>query len=300
MADEQTQTGTGAAEAIDKLFGGGSEPEKTETPEQQQTGTPDPSRPDWAPENFWKEGKLDGQAWGKSWKDTRAELTRAQQRVKELEKARGSSEEVPEAADAYWKDQAFDELKGKAPKAFTLAGGNEGASVQAFLRTAHANGIGPEKARAMLGSYLEQLEPTLPDTIGQTQEERFKAAVAAQGPNGARIATDTQRWLRAQAEKGAFTENQVSLLGDLVSDGEGLGLLYALIRQRQDAGPPVSDTTGTLDVHSEEQDVWKAMQDPETWKDPEKRRDVERRFAAVRKRGGLADKVNPTNPAMVA
>ena len=281
----------GAASAVDAMFG----KEGGEQPAEEQAKPSDPNRPEWAPENFWAEGKLDAQALAKSWRDGRAEITRLQQAAKA---APAGGEELPEAPDGYWKEVDFGAIEKASPKAFASMGGGEGKSTRQFLTVAHRNGIGPEKARTMLGEYLSTLEADVPDSVVMSDADKLKAAIGGLGPNGPRIADDVHAWLRAQEERQVFNEDQMGVLGTLVRDKAGLSLLYELVRQRQDAGPPAANGAGMVDVASEAKDVFEAMKDPMTWRDPNRRADIERRFEALNERGAMKEYLTPSTPVL--
>ena len=282
----------GAASAVDAMFG----KEGGEQPAEEQAKPSDPNRPEWAPENFWAEGKLDAQALAKSWRDGRAEITRLQQAAKA---APAASEELPESPEGYWKEVDFGPIEQASPKAFASMGGSEGKSTRHFLTVAHRNGIGPERARTMLGEYLSTLEPDVPDTVVMDDAEKLKAAIGGLGPNGPRIADDVHAWLRAQEERQVFNEDQMGVLGTLVRDKAGLSLLYELVRQRQDAGPPAANGVGMIDVASEANDVFELMKQDATWRDPAKRAEVERRFEQLRERGAMKDLLASSGPQVV-
>ena len=242
-------------------------------------------RPDWVPENFWKEGQLDARGMAQSWKDGRAEVTRVQQRLKDLEKA-ASGGDLPKTAEEYWRDQEWGEIEKRAPNAWSLASGNEQKDMRALLTAAHRNGVAPDRARAILADYLELMEPNISPMLSKSPEERRKAAEAGQGVHGPEVAKRVYEGLKAAEQSQEFTDEQVQLLEGLTQSATGLGLLYRLV-QRGGGGPPANTGNGYLDVGSEEADLRKFMRETARNRTPAQTEEIERRFEAVRARGGF-------------
>ena len=276
MADE-----TGQDASISALFGGGEEAASAAPPPDDGQGrletppetpadpTPPsvPGRPEWAPEAFWRAkegapgaGEVDIQGMAKSWTDTKAALTRAQQ---ELAEARKQPDDLAESVDAYLERLDLAGLTERHPRAIAASGGEkakENPSIEGFMRVAQKHGIGVKQAHAMMDDYLGEVNGHLPEPP-KSAKEQIAAAVAAQGPNGAHIARDVQAWLAARARAEAFTEPQLAELGKMVRSGAGLSTLYSLMRAAQSSGPPAAEGTIRVDSSHEADALRKMMAD---------------------------------------
>lgn len=272
------------ANAVGALFG------KTPAPAAPEDGSaPEPEgapgKPEWLPDAFWTKSEAGGQinveAMAKSWRDTRGSLNAANERVKALEGQ--GRDEVPTEADGYWGGMDADALAQAAPKAFSAGGGADGVGVKNLMRAMHANGVGPERARAVLRGYYEGMEEALPAELGMSDDDARKAAIGHQGPNGQRIADDVETWLTSRHEAQPFPDEQMEVMGQMVRSGPGLGLLYNLMRQTADSGPPVGRHTVQVDRAARADELKKLMADPANWNSKDGRARIE----------ALFDEVNP-------
>ena len=241
------------------------------------SGTPDPNRPEWVPEPFWDGEKkaVRAEDMAKSWRDTKADHTRLSQEIAELKKG---APQVPEAPDVYWAELDAEALKAAAPNSVHAAGGADGETVKSFMRSAHAHGVPPETARAMLTDYFKGVNPHLP--AQQSAAERMQAAIRHQGPNGQAIANDTQAWLEQKAKGGAFTGESIGVLQQLVQSGPGLSMLYNLMRTSQSSGPPsAAGASIAVDRATEERKLKEMLADPVARKT--KMAEIEARYNAL-------------------
>lgn len=243
-------------------------------------GTPSTGRPEWLSEAFWKAnesgdgGEINVEGLSKSWRDTRASLNTANERIKALEKGSGS-EAVPETADEYYGGVDLAELEKASPKAFAATSRSNMEEAKQLLVAAHKNGVGPEKARAILSDYYASLEGLLPDTLLQSEQDRMSAAIKHQGAHGQRVADDVETWLSAKAERGSFNDEQLGVLRSLVQSGPGLSLLYGLMRETQRSGPPVGMGQIRYDRSSLQEEFDKLAKDPDILQDPKGQRRLE-------------------------
>ena len=277
MAEE-----TGAS-PIGAMFG------KNETapaaPAEQANGSA--GRPEWLPDNFWQAnesgdgGSVNVEGLAKSWRDTRSALNAANEQLKARQEG---ADELPEQVESYWQDLDADELAEAFPKAWKASGGAvDSPSIANMMRALHKQGVGVERARAAMRDYFGAQEANLPDSLGQSEQEQLAAAIAHQGAHGQRIADDVETWLSAKHQAGAFNEEQMGVLGQLVRSGPGLGLLYGLMRQGQSSGPPVGrHSTVQIDRAGTQEELDKLMRDPDAYRTPEGRAKIERLFDQTR------------------
>ena len=263
---DETQPEQPAEPTVDK---GGVEAQ----PEPEQTAQ-DPTRPDWAPEAFWRDGAVQTEAMAKSWTDTKAELTRTQQALAE---AKRTQAELPQRPDEYWNDLDYEALERNAPNAYAR-GGKDSMTIKAFMTSAHAQGIPKEAAQRMASDYYRMMNDVLPEP--KTQEQRLDEAIGGLGPNGKRIAADTTAWLRKEHAAGSFTDEQMAEIGEMVQTSRGLSTLYALSRVRSGGGPPSVPNGQHVDRMSEERDLSRLMADPNALSD-DRRGEIRSRYHAL-------------------
>ena len=292
MADDVTgaPTGAEARAAIDAAFndapeanadaveGAGASPTEP-TPALPVSGAPE-GRPEWVPENFWTAGtdgagQVNTEAMAKSWNDTRAALTRAQQQVTELSKPR---EAVPLTPDEYWEGMDYTRLSERAPAAYA-GGEGENPAVKAMLTALHKGGIPPAEARQVTADYFELIDKGMERP--KTQAEARKEAVASLGPNGPRVAADVKAWLGDLAQAGAFgTKEEMEFITASATHGPALLALDAVRRaSMKGGGPPSLNGAAAIkpDPKAEEEELYKLLGDPDAW--DQRQHEIRRRFA---------------------
>lgn len=251
--------------AILEAFGGEpaaeAESKPESEPESKPESKPEDGRPEWAPEEYWKDGAVQTEAMAKGYRDLRADYTRKAQRLAELEKK--GKVEIPKEADSYLEGLPWDALAEKHPRAAAAMGEKGAASpmVEHLLRSAHANGVPPDTAQAMLATWLEAVDPHSPEVL--TQAERHKAAVGELGPLGVHIARDVSSWLVARNERKPFTEPQMAEITRLAGTAAGVSVLYELMREGGEGPPAVKAGSSVVDRTSQRQHLEKLLTEPD-------------------------------------
>ena len=228
----------------------------------------DPDRPAWAPEQFWdataKGVRTEQLANG--FTETKAELTRTQQKLAELEKARGS---IPEKPDEYHELMDWTALEQAAPNAFKRHG-KDSAVVKALLNSAHAGGMTREKAHAQLTEIWKAFDSTAAAEAVKPLGERINASVEALGPTGKAVSDRVAAYLTDRTSRGLVTEAEKQAMLELASTPDGLRLAAKLVDSGTPSGPPVANGVGHVDVMREAQEVEKLLGSKEAMSGPKR------------------------------
>lgn len=189
-------------------------------------------RPEHIPENFWRtgdngEGIVDVENLGKSFQETKATLTRAQQELADLKKERPP---LPSNPDEYWDSLDWNDIAKRAPNtAARIPDGAKDATVRSLMASAHHVGIPKEQAQKMLDNYMVDLNQHFPEPM--TDDQLLQKAVSHQGPHGMGIAREVNTYLESKHGQTPFSDEQIKVLNAMTRDGPSLSTLYALIKQ---------------------------------------------------------------------
>ena len=225
MADESTGTPADANAEAQRLFGEG-------TPPASDSGTPG-ALPAGYIEKYWNAAKGDAAEYAKVLSEGYRQLNGTYTQV-----TQSLGEDKPgEVAEAYWADRTKAGFEEKYPK---LSFDDEEA-VRDIYRAAHAQGLGPKRANALVDHYLEARNKGAPEV--EDDETRRSRVIHELGPQGAQKASAVASWVMG----GKLTADQVKALAPVAETKDGIEALFALSRAgvgQPPAGDPAVATAG--------------------------------------------------------
>jgi hypothetical protein len=178
-------------------------------------GGPAAAKPDWLPEQFWRDGKIDHEALAKSWKDMRTTVARGEHKP-------------PENPDAY----TVPAVEG-LPEGFI--GGEKDTLWPQLRLAAHAAGVTQRQLDALAKPFLaaaaeaaKTAQPLSPEAVKAARD----AEIEKLGPNARAVIRDVAGWLRGMEARGVLTKPELQALWG-VSSAEGV---RALAKLREAAG----------------------------------------------------------------
>ena len=195
--------------------------------------------------------------------DRLAEASRLQARVKELSDAGAENEADKPPADMAEYMSGFDHeaLSKAAPQSYRQRN-EDGSHVAetAFFRQMHSAGVPVGKAREMFTGMMTELNGHIP--APKSDAERLQAAVTALGVNGRQQLQDVNDWLGGLHKAQAFSEEEQSILRNVMHTAPGLGALWRMSRVGAGARPG-GDTSKTSPAQAAEalsmDEIHKAM-----------------------------------------
>ena len=239
-------------------------------------------RPEYVPEQFWRRSEADPtkgeahlEAWGKSWHDTRATLTKTQQELAAL-RQQASLPSAPQNAADYYTGYDFAALEQAAPRAFK-GGGTDNVTIQVLQAAALKHGLSVEQLRGVTTDLFAGLNEHVPEAVEP------QAAIAEQvktlGTEGPRLADEVSKAMETLHAESAFDESQQALMKDILASPGGIGLMHRMLRSGGSIAPP------TIEPRSAERmtqyEIQQAMVSPRYRSDDAYRRKVMDAHAAL-------------------
>lgn len=265
---ETAQEGPGATEAATRLFGAGSETE---------AGTEAPAMPEGYIEKYWQAAKGDAAEYARhlsqGYANLNGQFTKATQ---------GASEDpVGELVETYWAERTPEELG----KTYGRLDFSDMEAVRDIYRAAHAEGLGPKRANALVDGYLKARNDAAPEV--ETDEARRSRVIHEMGPQGAAQAAAVATWIGAKARSGELSTDEVEALMPLAESAHGMAALFKMSRSSLGPPPDSSGAAGGLEAEREAAvaEVKKGLTDPEKLSDPK----FIARYNALVKEGHLLD-----------
>lgn len=168
---------------------------------------PADGRPEWCPEQFWKDGQPQVEALAKSWADLRARL------------ARGAGGAPPDSPDAY----SLPRIEGLPEQIMPTPDDPVWSAVR---QAAHKAGVTQAQLAAIAEPYLrEAARLAQPDP--EAQRAHVEAELARLGPQGRQLVREVGEWVNGLAARGLMTRAEVAALRG-VSTAEGVRALAKL------------------------------------------------------------------------
>jgi len=211
-------------------------------PDAAQQGPAD--RPEWLPENFWKDGKADYENMAKSWKDLRAKISKGEHNA---------------PADGKYKLDSFgDGYDEQNPIAGTLSS------------WAKENGLSQAQFDDLAGKLAAQAREL---TAGEYIDP--KAELAALGPNGNAIVSNMVDWARGMVSKQILSKEDFEEFKIMGGTARGLNVLMK-IRTAYEGRIPVDPAPLAEGVNQSKLEEW--VKDPRWNNDPGWRQAREREW----------------------
>ena len=132
-----------------------------------------------------------------------------------------------EVADAYWAERTQEAFAAQYPKLDF----EDMEGVRDVYRAAHAQGLGPKRANALVDAYLARRNATAPEV--ETDEARRSRVIHELGPQGASMAAAVGAWVTGSG----FTGEEVAAMAPLAEDPVGIRVLFKLSRSSLTAPP---------------------------------------------------------------
>lgn len=185
-------------------------------------------RPDWLPENFWKDGKADYENMAKSWKDLRAKISKGEHNA---------------PADGKYKFEAFGEgYDDQNPIANTLAG------------WAKENGLSQAQFDDLATKLASQAREVMQgDAIDP------KAELEALGPNANAIISGMVDWARGMVAKEVLSKDDFEEFKIMGGTARGLNVLMK-IRSAYEGRVPIDPAPLDDGINRGKLDEW--VKDP--------------------------------------
>lgn len=213
---------------------------------------PDPSapvspteRPEWLPENFWKEGNADFEGLAKSWRDLRGKISKG-------------AHNAP--ADGKYDLSGFGEAAAENPMANTLSG------------WAKENGLSQAQFDDLVGQLQTQAKEIMSADVIDPAEEMKKL-----GPNGRAMVDGMVDWARGLVNKGVWSSADFEEFKIMGGTAQGLNALVK-IREAYEGRMPIE--SAPVEGKMTQQELISKMNDPRWNSDPSWRMQIERRWHA--------------------
>lgn len=204
-------------------------------------------RPDWLPENFWKDGQADYEGMSKSWRDLRAKISKGDHNA---------------PADGNYKLDALGEgYDGENPMAKTLTG------------WAKENGLSQAQFDDLAGKLKSQATELM-----QSETIDPAAEIKQLGPNGQAIIGGMVDWARGMVSKGIWSKEDFEEFKVMGGTARGL---TALMKVREAYEGRIPTQSVPLEGMPSREELDQMVGDPRYQTDPAYRKKVERMFEAV-------------------
>lgn len=217
--------------------------------------SPDPSapvsptdRPEWLPENFWKDGNADFEGLAKSWRDLRGKISKG-------------AHNAP--ADGKYDLASFGEGAADNPMANTLSG------------WAKENGLSQAQFDDLVGQLQTQAKELMSSDFVDPAEEMKKL-----GPNGRAMVDGMVDWARGLVNKGVWSAEDFDEFKIMGGTARGLNALVK-IREAYEGRLPIE--TAPMDGMPTKEELYQMVGDPKYKTDPAYRQKVEKLFHQVMK-----------------
>ena len=217
-------------------------------PEEPSHKEPEPAeRPDWLPENFWKEGKPDLEGLSKSWRDLRAKISKGEHNA---------------PVDGNYKLDAFgDGYDGENPIAKTLTGWAKENGISQAQFDELANKLATQSRELM---QQETIDP--------------KAEMEQLGPNGQAIVNGMVEWARGLVGKGVWSKDDFEEFKIMGGTARGITALMK-IREAYEGRVPIQSIP--IEGLPSKEELQSMVADPKYQTDTAYRQKVERLFQQV-------------------
>lgn len=204
-------------------------------------------RPDWLPENFWKDSKPDLEGMAKSWKDLRAKISRGEHNA---------------PADGNYKlDALGDGYDADNPIAGTLTS------------WAKENGLSQAQFDDLAGKLISQSRELMDqDTVDPKRE------LEALGPNGTAIVSGMVDWARGLVAKEIWTKEDFEEFKIMGGTARGLNVLLKL-RSAYEGRVPIE--SAPMEGQMTKADLESMVADPRWNSDPNWRQQQEKKWFAA-------------------
>jgi hypothetical protein len=216
---------------------------------------PDPSapagpteRPDWMPENFWKDGNPDYEGLAKSWRDLRGKISKG-------------AHNAP--ADGKYDLASFGEGGSDNPMATTLSG------------WAKDNGLSQAQFDDLVGQLQTQAKELMAADFVDPAEEMKKL-----GPNGRAMVDGMVDWARGLVNKGVWSAEDFDEFKIMGGTARGLNALVK-IREAYEGRVPIQ--SAPIEGAPTQEELYQMVADPKYKTDPAYRQKVEKLFHQVMK-----------------
>lgn len=201
-------------------------------------------RPDWLPENFWKENKPDLEGMAKSWRDLRAKISKGEHNA---------------PADGNYKLDAMGEgYNAENPIAGTL------------VSWAKENGISQAQFDELAGRLATQAREVM-----QQEAVDPKAEMEQLGPNGNAIVTGMVDWARGLVAKDIWSKEDFDEFKIMGGTARGITALMKL-RSAYEGRVPVE--SAPLEGQMTKDDLSRLVSDPRWNSDPAWRQQQEKKW----------------------
>lgn len=213
---------------------------------------PDPSapvspteRPDWLPENFWKDGNADFEGLAKSWRDLRGKISKG-------------AHNAP--ADGKYDLSTFGDGNAENPMATTLSG------------WAKENGLSQAQFDDLVGQLQTQAREIMSADFVDPAAEMKKL-----GPNGRAMVDGMVDWARGLVNKGVWSADDFEEFKIWGGTAQGLNALVK-IREAYEGRIPIE--SAPVEGKMTQQELISKTGDPRWNSDPAWRMQIERRWHA--------------------
>ena len=172
----------------------------------------------------------------------------------------GGDDRPGEVVEAYWAERTQAALEAQYGK-LDFA---DMEGVRDVYRAAHAQGLGPKRANALVDDYLARRNASAPEV--EADEDRRSRVVHALGPQGAKMAAAVAAWVQG----GGFTAEEVAAMAPLADSADGVRVLFKLSRASLSAPPAGDGLSGGVEAQRarEVAEVKAGLADPRKLADP--------------------------------
>lgn len=208
---------------------------------------PPGERPDYLPENFWKDGQADYEGLAKSWRDLRAKISKGEHNA---------------PADGKYKLDAFgEEYDADNPIAQTLTG------------WAKENGISQAAFDELAGQLLSQSKELMAGDMIDPAAEMKQL-----GPNANAVINGMVDWARGLVNKGIWTADDFEEFKIAGGTAKGINMMMKL-RSAYEGRVPIE--TAPIEGAPTKDELYAMVNDPRYQTDSAYRSKVERLFNQV-------------------
>lgn len=204
-------------------------------------------RPEWMPENFWKDGNPDYEGLAKSWRDLRGKISKGEHNA---------------PADGNYKLDAFGE-----------GYDNENPIAQTLTGWARENGLSQAQFDDLAGKLISQAREIAGNDIIDPAQELQKL-----GPNGRAMVDGMVDWARGLVNKGIWSADDFEEFKIMGGTARGLNALVK-IREAYEGRVPIQ--SAPMDGAPSKDELYQMVGDPRYQNDPAYRQKVERLFNQV-------------------
>ena len=267
----------------DGLMGvAGDEQQTTTSTEQEAASEPrddgKPTRPDWAPEQFWnaEKNELNGEKLAKSYNDLRAEFN----------KGRKGLGKTPDSPDGYLEDFKIERERGEGDDKKTLERIREVAgddpALLAFAEVAHKNGLTDKQFKSLVSDAMFAFDGLMPEPFDLDRE--IEALGMPTIDDAKNLIATNKNWLDRMHADGTLNEDQYLAARQMGMSALGLQTLNALREQAGEKPIPTNTmrSNGGMKTRAE---LAEMMKDPRYSEDSpigeQYRDEVSRGFVAL-------------------